>query len=89
MIEVSRQCIVRNRRGIHCRVATRLASVVEAYDAVVEIVTDQEQIVVSSILDILSLGLGRGREVTLKANGPDAVEALAAVESVLCQAEDP
>lgn len=82
-------CTVQNPQGIHCRVATKLAGVSASFDAVVEIVTEADRVVVSSILDVLSLGLGLGKEVCLEARGPDADRALEAVKDVLCHPENP
>ncbi len=63
---------VNNPKGIHCRVATRLAEIVANHDAEVRIINQGEPADCSSILDVLSLGLAQGSLVGFTAHGPEA-----------------
>jgi phosphotransferase system HPr (HPr) family protein len=80
---------VQNRKGIHCRVATRLAQIVAEHDATLQITGSDGSADCSSILDILSLALVHGSRIRLVAEGPDAARVLAAVERLLSRSDDP
>ena len=80
---VERRCRVHVPRGIHCRVAVRLAETVAAFCAEVFISTGGERARLASVVDVLSLGISCGTRVVLSGSGPDASKALNAVEQVL------
>jgi len=80
---VERRCTVQVPRGIHCRVAVALAETVAGYRADVAIAANGRQVGLSSIVEVLSLGISRGTMVVLSGRGPDAVGAVRAVEQVL------
>ncbi len=89
MSEVTVQCTVHNPKGIHCRVATRMAEIVAPFDARVQLAVSEETADCSAILDVLSLGLARNSQVYLTARGPDAEKVVAALAVLLSQTEDP
>jgi len=89
MTVVTRQCRVQNLKGIHCRVATRLAEIVADHEATVQITGSDGPVDCTSILDILSLALVHGSRVRFTAQGPDADKVLAAVETLLSRTNDP
>jgi phosphotransferase system HPr (HPr) family protein len=89
MLVVTRQCTVQNPKGIHCRVATRLAEIVADHEATVHI-TDREGLIdCASILDVLSMALVHGSRVSFTAHGPEAHKVLSAVENLLSHVNDP
>jgi len=83
------ECRVNNPKGIHCRVATKIAEIVAAHDARVQILQNEEIIDCSSILEILSLALTQDSHVSFTADGVDAVTVLSALQSLLARTEDP
>ncbi len=89
MMVVRRDCRVLNPRGIHCRVATRLAEIVAGHEATVRLEGEHGSADGSSILDILSLALAHDSQVLLTARGPDAGKVATAVESLLSLTSDP
>lgn len=89
MTVVTRQYRVQNPKGIHCRVATRLAEIVADHEATVKITGSDGSIDCASILDVLSLALVHGSLVSFTAHGPDAHKVLAAVETLLSHTNDP
>lgn len=68
--------------GLHARPAAVLARVVSRFDAEVSV----EDADATSVLELMGLGVSQGQDVTVVAEGPEAVEALAAVIATL---EDP
>ncbi|CAK8716427.1 hypothetical protein GKODMF_08035 [Candidatus Electrothrix gigas] len=87
---------VANPNGVHCRVAERLISVIDTYEASVHIISpgqseQPEQLeqptytACTSILELLSLGLVQGSQVQFTAQGPDAELVAVAIEQVLSE----
>lgn len=89
---MSDQCqrlIVGNKRGVHGRVATRLAEIASDYAVRVQIRRGEQWIDGSSILDVLALALVEGTEIELAVAGERAGEALIAATSLLTAQDDP
>jgi PTS hybrid protein len=68
-----------NRLGLHARPAAYLARTAGAFDAVVSL----NGVPATSVLDLMELGLEVGAEIRLAASGPEADEALDAVEELV------
>ena len=79
---------VGNDRGVHGRVATRLAEIAMEHNASLRIDRDGEQADCASILEVLALALACGDTVHLEA-GEQAEAALAAARLVLTRRDDP
>jgi len=82
-------CCIKNPKGIHCRVATRIAEIVSAHDSLVQLKSENGQVDCLSILDILSLALIQDTQVVVTADGPDAKTVLKALKSLLARTDDP
>ncbi|ACV69300.1 HPr family phosphocarrier protein [Desulfohalobium retbaense] len=67
---------VRNELGLHARPAGQLAKEAQKFMAQVWVLVDDRQADAKSVLDILSLAVGQGQRVRLKAHGPDAHDAV-------------
>ena len=80
---------VGNDRGVHGRVATRLAEIAREHNASLRIDRDGEQADCASILEVLALALACGDTVHLEAAGEQAEAALAAAHLVLTRRDDP
>ncbi len=74
---------VRNEAGLHARPAGRVAELVGRFRAEVELGHGGEWVDASSVLSILSLGLGRGTVVRIRARGEEALEAVRAVAELI------
>ena len=83
-----RRITVCNRCGIHSRVATRLAELARDRDMRLQIVCDGRPVDCGSILDVLSMAVVCGSEVTVRARGPGAAATLDAVQDLLAQEDD-
>ncbi|UFU05241.1 dihydroxyacetone kinase phosphoryl donor subunit DhaM [Ruania halotolerans] len=75
--EHARTLVLRNRLGLHARPAAMLARKVGEFDAEVRL----NGIDAASILAIMGLGLTAGAELRVEATGPQAIEALDAIEA--------
>jgi phosphocarrier protein HPr len=83
------QLIVENKRGVHGRVATRLAEIASYYAVQLRICRGEQWVDCSSILDVLALALVEGSAIDLAATGERVEEALDAVVSLLTAQDDP
>lgn len=83
---VARRVVVTNPAGLHARPAAQIVARMQGYAARVTIVAGPKEADARSITGLLALGASRGDEVTVRAAGPDAAAALAAVLEI-AQAE--
>ena len=81
--------IVGNERGIHSRIATRLAEIAVHHEVFLTISNDRETADCTMILDVLALGLVQGDRLEVLVQGTAAREAMQAVEQLLTAKEDP
>jgi phosphocarrier protein FPr len=81
--EVARVIRISNPHGLHARPAAQIVERVRAYDAQVSIQAGGKRADARSITGLLGLGASTGDEITLRADGAQAREALAAVEAIV------
>lgn len=72
-----------NPSGLHARPAAQLAAAVGQLDAEVVVSVDGRSADAASSLEVLTLGAGRGAEITVSATGPDARQALDTVSTLV------
>lgn len=82
-------CTIVNTKGIHGRVATRLAEICLSSGAEITLDFNGQQADCSSILDVLSLAVTHGSEIHIEVNGPHANRVCATVQDVLNSPDDP
>ena len=80
---VVRDIPIINRKGLHARATAKFVQCVEKYDAEVIVSRCGETVGGTSIMGILTLGAGMGSTITVAATGPQADEALTALESLV------
>jgi phosphotransferase system HPr (HPr) family protein len=71
--------IVRNPQGLHARPADMFVRLAMRFASNIEILKDGERFEGKSILSLMTLAAEQGTELVLRADGPDAVEALEAL----------
>ncbi|SDN57491.1 phosphocarrier protein HPr [Alkalicoccus daliensis] len=69
--------------GIHARPATQLVNKAGQYESEITLEYKGKSVNLKSIMGVMSLGVGQGAEVTIKAEGPDEKEALSALDEVI------
>lgn len=72
-----------NSKGLHARAAAKFVKLAGAYGAEITVVKKDTAVPGSSILGLMMLAAGPGSELELRASGPDAQEALAALERLV------
>jgi phosphotransferase system HPr (HPr) family protein len=68
---------VRNPQGLHARPADMFVRLALQFASRIEILKNGERFEGKSILSLLTLAAAQGTELTLRAHGPDADQALA------------
>ncbi|MCF6408698.1 phosphocarrier protein HPr [Pseudalkalibacillus salsuginis] len=76
---------VTSESGIHARPATTLVNKAGKFSSDIELEHKGKTVNLKSIMGVMSLGIQQGSEITIKANGNDADEALSALTDVLKQ----
>jgi phosphocarrier protein HPr len=72
-----------NKKGLHARATAKFVQCCEKFDAEITVSKDGETVGGSSIMGILTLGAGQGSTITVTAEGPQAQEALAALDTLV------
>ena len=77
-----------NTRGLHARASAKFVQTVERFDAAVTVTRAGETVGGRSIMGLLMLGAGKGSEVGVVAEGPDAQEAIDALIDLVARRFD-
>ena len=80
---VSRRVSVTLEHGIHARPAALVAGALKGLTAQVSLVARDKEASAHSTVSLMTLGVRKGDEVEIRASGPDAETAVAAVETAL------
>lgn len=80
---ISRDLPIINKKGLHARATAKFVQCCEKFDAEITVSKDGETVGGSSIMGILTLGAGQGSTITVAANGPQALEAIEALEALV------
>ncbi|TLS39199.1 phosphocarrier protein HPr [Pseudalkalibacillus caeni] len=74
---------VTSESGIHARPATTLVNKAGQYSSDITLEYKGKSVNLKSIMGVMSLGIQTGSEVTIKAEGSDADEAIAGLSEVM------
>jgi phosphotransferase system HPr (HPr) family protein len=80
---IERDFEIKNKLGLHARAAAKLVHTAARFASDIKIRKGDEEVDGKSILGILLLAAGRGATITVKANGPDEVEAVLAIQQLI------
>ncbi|MCF3943466.1 phosphocarrier protein HPr [Oceanobacillus alkalisoli] len=69
--------------GVHARPATLLVNKAGQYSSDIQITYKDKKVNLKSIMGVMSLGIPRGAEVEVSADGNDAEEAIEGITSVI------
>jgi phosphocarrier protein HPr len=74
---------IKNRLGLHARAAAQLVRTVSQFRAEITVSKDGQEVDGRSILGLLMLAAAQGSIIEVRAAGPDAAAALAAIEDLV------
>ncbi|WP_309086968.1 phosphocarrier protein HPr [Domibacillus sp.] len=69
--------------GIHARPATLLVQTASKHSSDINLEFNGKTVNLKSIMGVMSLGIGKGAEITISAEGSDEESALQAIETLL------
>jgi len=69
--------------GIHARPATLLVQTASKYTADIKLTYKNKSVNLKSIMGVMSLGIGKGAEITITADGHDEQEAMDGIVAML------
>lgn len=72
---------VKDELGIHARPAGLLVKQAASFQSAITIAKEGKEVDAKRIISVMSLGVKKGQEVILKANGEDEDAAIAALEA--------
>ena len=82
---IERTLLIRNKLGLHARAATQLAKLANQFDAQVTIVNGERHASANSVLGLMMLESHMGKEIQVIGEGPDAMQALDAIEELVAK----
>ena len=82
-LSVIRGVEIVNRLGLHAREAVTLVELSNKYEAEITIARDDLEVNAKSIMGILMLAAAKGSTIRVRAEGPDAEAAVAAIAELV------
>ena len=80
---LKREFAIINQRGLHARASAKFVKCAEGFDATVMVSKDGQSVPGTSIMGLMMLAAGLGTSITVEASGPQAQEALLALQALL------
>lgn len=80
---VERLFEIRNRLGLHARAAAKLVHLSNRFAAEIRLVKDEVEVNGKSIMGVLMLAAPRESRIIVRADGPDAAEAVEAIGALI------
>lgn len=78
-----RDVVIQNKKGLHARASAKLAAVAQGFDARVTVSRDTLSVSATSIMGLMLLAAAKGSTIRLSAEGPEAEQALDAIEALI------
>tara|TARA_Y100001938_G_scaffold145064_1_gene220960 strand:- start:514 stop:807 length:294 start_codon:yes stop_codon:yes gene_type:complete len=76
---VSKKLKIKNLKGLHARPSAKLVKAANKFDADIYVIKGDQVVDGKSIMSIMQLAAAKGEEITIKAVGPDAEEAVKSI----------
>ena len=81
---VTRVLKIINEKGLHARASAKFVAVVDRFrDTAIKVAKGNETVSGDSIMGLMMLGAGIGSSITVSANGPQAKEAVDALDALV------
>lgn len=83
-MSITRTLQITNKKGLHARASRKLAELALNYESTrISVRKESDEADARSLMDLMMLGAGIGDEVEIEVRGPQAEEAMAAVEALI------
>jgi phosphocarrier protein HPr len=80
---IEREATIVNRDGLHARPAARIVRLASSFNSEVELAKDGVGVNGKSIMGVMMLAAECGSSITIRADGPDAAEAVDALAQLV------
>ena len=80
---LSRILTITNARGLHARASARFVKTAETFDADIRVTKDGQTVSATSIMGLMMLAASTGSTIALEASGPQAQQAMDALEALV------
>jgi len=84
-INMEKKFMIIDEMGLHARPATVLVNTAGKFASDITLEYNGKSVNLKSIMGVMSLGVPHNAEILISANGDDAAEALAALETTLAE----
>ncbi len=83
MATISRELAIINQRGLHARASAKFVKCAEGFDANITVSKDGQTVPATSIMGLMMLAASIGTSVSVEASGPQAEQAMTALETLI------
>ncbi|WP_164522081.1 HPr family phosphocarrier protein [Halocella sp. SP3-1] len=73
---VEKKVVIKNKTGLHARPAGRLVKKAKAYLSDIKLIYGDKEINAKSVMNVMTLGAAKGKELIIKASGDDEKKAV-------------
>ncbi len=80
MATLTKELAIINQRGLHARASAKFVKCAEGFDANITVSKDGQTVPATSIMGLMMLAASIGTSVMVEASGPQAEQAVAALE---------
>ena len=80
---IEKRLTIQNKQGLHARPAAIFVQIANKYESDIVVKKGAQQVNGKSIMGLLTLAAEKGTKLNIKANGPDAKEAIEELEKVI------
>jgi len=84
-VSVEREFDILNRLGLHARAAAQLVRIANGFSSEIQVVKDGMEVNGKSIMGVLMLAAPKDTRILIRAIGPDAEEAVAAIGELIAR----
>jgi phosphocarrier protein len=78
-----KKLVVKNKLGLHARPAALFVQTANRFDCEIEVRKGRQKVNGKSIMGIMTLAVMCGSSIVIRAEGPDAAEAVSALEKLI------
>jgi phosphocarrier protein len=82
-VQLSREILIINKRGLHARASAKFVQTVETFDASITVSKDGMTVGGNSIMGLMMLAASPGSSVVVSASGNQAEQALDALDQLI------
>jgi phosphocarrier protein HPr len=85
---LTRELPIINQRGLHARASAKFVKCAEGFDASITVSREGQTVPATSIMGLMMLAAAIGTTITVEASGPQAEQAMSALEALVASKFD-